>query len=362
MALFNRSTRTLPVLALAVAVGAGGGAGAAVAALHGGGSTQTRTVTATSGASAAPIASKTGGLTVSQIYQQVKQGVVDIKVTTSATQDTPFGPSSSKSQAEGSGFVIDKQGDIVTNDHVVSGASAIQVTFADGTKASAKVVGTDRSTDLAVVRVTGVDASKLQPVSFGDSSSSQVGDGVVAIGSPFGLADSVTTGVVSALGRTMQAPNNFTITGAIQTDAAINHGNSGGPLLNSSGQVIGVNAQIESNSGGSDGVGFAIPSNTVKKVAQQLLSGGKVTHAYLGVELTGTGSPTVASVKSGSPAANAGLKTGDAITAIDGQAISSSDALITDLQGHTPGDKVTLTIRRGGTSSSVDVTLAAQPT
>jgi putative serine protease PepD len=361
MTLLNRSSRTLPVLALAVAVGAGGGAGAAVAALHGGDSTQTRTIT-TSAGSAAPIASKTGGLTVSQIYQQVKQGVVDIKVTSSTTQDTPFGPSSGKSQAEGSGFVIDKQGDIVTNDHVVSGASAIQVTFADGTKASAKVVGTDPSTDLAVVRVSGVDASKLQPVSFGDSSASHVGDGVVAIGSPFGLPDSVTTGVVSALGRTMQAPNKYTITGAIQTDAAINHGNSGGPLLNSSGQVIGVNAQIESDSGGSDGVGFAIPSNTVKKVAQQLLSGGKVTHAYLGVELTGTGSPTVASVKSGSPAANAGLKTGDAITAIDGKAISSSDALITDLQGHTPGDKVALTIRRGGTSSTVDVTLGAQPT
>jgi putative serine protease PepD len=359
MTLFDRSSRTLPVLALAVAVGAGGGAGAAVAALNGGGSDKTRTVTTTT--AAAPVAAKTGGLTVNQIYQQAKQGVVDIKVTTSTTQDTPFGQTRGKAEAEGSGFVIDKQGDIVTNDHVVSGATAIQVTFADGTKASAKVVGTDPSTDIAVVRVSGVDASKLQPLSFGDSSSAQVGDGVVAIGSPFGLADSVTTGVVSALGRTMQAPNHYTITGAIQTDAAINHGNSGGPLLNPSGQVIGVNAQIQSDSGGSDGVGFAIPSNTVKKVAQELISGGKVSHAYLGVELTGTGSPTVASVKSGTPASKAGLKAGDEITAIDGKTISSSDALITDLQGHSPGDKVTLTIRRGGTSASVDVTLGAQP-
>jgi putative serine protease PepD len=360
MTLFHRSSRTLPVLALAVAVGAGGGAGAAVAALNGGGSDHTRTVTTTT-AAAAPVASNTGGLTVNQIYQQAKQGVVDIKVTTSTTQDTPFGQTRGKSQAEGSGFVIDKQGDIVTNDHVVSGATAIQVTFSDGTKASAKVVGTDPSSDIAVVRVSGVDASKLQPLSFGDSSSAQVGDGVVAIGSPFGLAESVTTGVVSALGRTMQAPNHYTITGAIQTDAAINHGNSGGPLLNPSGQVIGVNAQIESDSGGSDGVGFAIPSNTVKKVAQELISGGKVSHAYLGVELTGTGSPTVASVKSGTPAAQAGIKAGDEITAIDGKAVSSSDALITDLQGHSPGDKVALTIRHGGTSSTVNVTLGTQP-
>jgi putative serine protease PepD len=353
----TRSTRTVALM-LAVAVLAGGGAGAAVAALDGGGSTTTKTVTA---AAAQPAATKTSGLSVDQIYQQSKQGVVDVKVTDNGSSSGPFGGSGSASTAEGSGFVIDSQGDIVTNQHVVSGASSIEVTFADGSKASAKLVGSDSSTDVAVIRVN-VPSSKLHPLTFADSSSVQVGDGVVAIGSPFGLAGSVTTGVVSALGRTIQAPNHFTITGAIQTDAAINHGNSGGPLLSASGQVIGVNAQIESDSGGSDGVGFAIPSNTVKKVAQQLVAGGTVTHAYLGVQVTGSGSATVASVRSGSPAAKAGLRQGDVITAIDGKAVASSDALVTAIGGHSAGDKVTLTVKRGGTTSTMNVTLASQPT
>ena len=355
----NRSSRTLPVLALAVAVGAGGGAGAAVAALHGDGSTTTRTVTAAA-AAARPVASTTGAQTVDQIYSASKQGVVDITVTSNSASSSPFG-SGAATQAEGSGFVIDKQGDIVTNDHVVSGASSIKVKFADGTTSSAKLVGTDPSTDIAVVRVS-VPSSELQPLSFGDSSTAQVGDGVVAIGSPFGLAGTVTTGVVSALGRTMQAPNHYTITGAIQTDAAINHGNSGGPLLNSNGQVIGVNAQIESDSGGSDGVGFAIPSSTVSKVAKQLAGGGAVSHAYLGVQLTGTSSATVAAVRSGSPAANAGLEQGDVITAIDGRSVSSADSLVTAIDGHSPGDQVALSIRRSGRASTVQLKLGTQPT
>jgi putative serine protease PepD len=354
----NRTSRTLPVLALAVAVGAGGGAGAAVAALHGNGSTTTRTVTAAA-AAASPVATKTGALTVDQIYSAAKQGVVDITVTEN-TSSGPFG-SGAASQAEGSGFVIDKQGDIVTNDHVVSGASSIKVKFADGTSASAKLVGSDPSTDIAVVRVS-VPASELQPLSFGDSSAAQVGDGVVAIGSPFGLAGSVTTGVVSALNRTMQAPNHYTITGAIQTDAAINHGNSGGPLLDSSGKVIGVNAQIESDSGGSDGVGFAIPSNTVSKVAKDLAGGGTVSHAYLGVQLSGTSSATVAAVRSGSPAASAGLRQGDVITAIDGRSVGSADALVSAIDAHAPGDQVTLAIRRGGQASTKQLKLGTQPT
>jgi putative serine protease PepD len=352
----TRSSRTLPVL-LAVAVTAGGGAGAAVAGLRGGGTTRTVTTTASA---TRPVAATGGGLTVDQIYSNAKQGVVDIKVTSSGGAANPFGPGAA-TQAEGSGFVLDKQGDIVTNDHVVSGASSIEVTFADGTKARARLVGTDPSTDVAVVRVS-IPSAKLQPLTFGDSSAAQVGDGVVAIGSPFGLSGSVTTGVISALHRSIQAPNHYTITGALQTDAAINHGNSGGPLLDSNGKVIGVNAQIESNSGGSDGVGFAIPSNTVRTVAQQLVSGGKVTHAYLGVQVTtGAAGATVAAITAGSPAATAGLQRGDTIAAIDGQAIRTSDALVSALAGHTPGDQVALTVRRGSATNKVNVKLAAQP-
>ena len=355
----KRSIRTLPLLALAAAVAAGGGAGAAVAAFTGAASSRTRTVTAAAAEAAQPIATESGGLTVDQIYRRAKQGVVDITVKSTGAADTPFGGSST-TEAEGSGFVVDKQGDIVTNDHVVSGANSITVTFADGTKASAKLVGEDPSSDIAVVRVS-VPSAKLQPLAFADSSTVQVGDGVVAIGSPFGLAGTLTTGVVSALNRQMQAPNHYTIERAIQTDAAINHGNSGGPLLNSTGQVIGVNSQIESDSGDNAGVGFAIPSNTVKKVAQELIAGGTVSHAYLGVQVTGTSNATVASVQSGSPAESAGLRQGDVITAIDDQPVNSSDALVTAIQNHSAGDQVTLTIRRGGSTISTQVKLGAQP-
>ena len=186
---------------------------------------------------------------------------------------------------EGSGFVIDTEGHIVTNAHVVDGASSITVRFSDGSQADASLVGSDTSSDLAVIDVN-VDASKLHPLSLGASDGLRIGQGVVAIGSPFGLQGTVTTGIISALDRTIDAPNGYSIPGAIQTDAAINHGNSGGPLLNAQGEVIGVNAQIASDSGGNDGVGFAIPVDTVKNVAGQLVEGGNVSHAYLGVSVT----------------------------------------------------------------------------
>jgi S1-C subfamily serine protease len=206
-------------------------------------------------------------LTPSQIYAADSPGVVDITVTT--TSADPFGRSQTV-QAEGSGFVVDTSGDIVTNAHVVEGASSIVVTFADGSTATARLVGSDASTDLAVIRVD-VAASRLHPLTLADSSAVQVGDAVVAIGSPFGYTESITSGIVSAVGREIEAPNGAAITNAIQTDAAINSGNSGGPLMDAGGGVIGVNAQISSSSGGSDGVGFAIPSNTVKAVVADLL-------------------------------------------------------------------------------------------
>jgi putative serine protease PepD len=359
--------RTSAVLvAVALASGAGG---AGVAELVGGCSAAVMTtVTTTAAGTAHPAAAvKTSeGLSVNDIVRQRKDGVVDIKVRSSGgtTPDrfgTPGNGSGQESQAEGSGFVIDDDGHIVTNQHVVDGATSITVTFANGHTASAKVVGTDASTDVAVIKAD-APKSELHPLTLADSTQVQVGDGVVAIGSPFGLEGTVTTGIVSALGRTMNAPNGFTISGAIQTDAAINHGNSGGPLLDAAGHVIGINAQIESDSGGNDGVGFAIPSSTVRRVASQLVSGGSVAHAYLGVQLTdATGGAGVAQVRGDGPAGDAGLRVGDVVTAIDGKPVGSADALVGAVDGHKPGDEVTLKVRRDGRIRDVQVKLGTRP-
>lgn len=342
----SRPSRTVATLSAALLVGAGGGAGAALAIDHGGGSPLL-----TSAPAATPVASSSSSAsTVNAVYTGAKQGVVDITA------------SSGGSTAEGSGFVVDKQGDIVTNEHVVSGASSVEVKFADGTKASAKVVGSDASSDIAVVRVSGVLSSKLEPLSFADSSKVQVGSNVVAIGSPYGLAGTVTSGIVSATGRSITSPNHYTIAGAIQTDAPINHGNSGGPLLDSQGDVIGVNAQIESNNGENTGVGFAIPSNTAKSVAAKIIGGGTVSHPFLGIELTDSESgATVAGITGGGPAADAGINSGDVITAVDGKAVSSSSDVISAVQSHSVGDKITLTLRHGASTRDVAVTLANRP-
>ena len=191
---------------------------------------------------------------------------------------------------------------------MIDGATSIKVTFGDGKTYTATIVGSDTSTDVAVLKVN-APASELSPLSLGDSSNVAVGDGVVAIGDPFGLDDTVTSGIVSAVDREIQAPDNTPIDGAIQTDAAINHGNSGGPLFDLAGKVIGVTAQIESDSGGSDGVGFAIPSNLVKTIADQLIATGKAAHPLLGIDPTSaTNGVKVASVESGTGAAKAGLQ------------------------------------------------------
>jgi S1-C subfamily serine protease len=249
--------RTIATISASLLVGLGGGVGASLAVDEG--TTTTRVVNATA-ATMTPASSTSGALTVNAIYRRASQGVVDIVAT------TPGG------RAEGSGFVIDTSGDIVTNQHVVSGAGALTVRFADGSQASAQVVGQEPASDLAVIRVTGVDASKLHPLSLGDSSQAQVGSGVIAIGSPYGLTGSLTVGVISAVGRTIQSPDGHAIPGALQTDAPINRGNSGGPLLDSAGHVIGVNSQLESTSGDNSGIGFAIPSSTVQTVVKQILA------------------------------------------------------------------------------------------
>jgi putative serine protease PepD len=355
-------SRTTATLVAALVLGVAGGAGAAVA-VDGAQPTTTRVITSSQSGPA-------GGRTVTDVYNRVKQGVVDITAKTQAAAGAGGaggafgvpGPSSGSSSAEGSGIVLDKNGDIVTNQHVVSGASQIQVKFADGTSASAKLVGGDASSDIAVIRVSGVDASKLQPLTLADSSKVAAGDSVMAIGSPYGLAQSLTTGVVSATGRDIAAPNRYTIGGAIQTDAPINHGNSGGPLLDAQGNVIGVNSQIESNTGENTGVGFAIPSNTVKSVAEQIISGGKVSHPFLGLQLSdGASGATVTAATAGGAAAKAGVQAGDVVTAIDGQRVTSSAALVSVVQTHRVGDRVTLTVQRSGATHSVVVTLANHP-
>src|SRR6266545_3921619 len=220
---------------------------------------------------------------------------------------------------------------IVRQETVSNGerATSISVRFWNGKTYKAEVVGSDPSTDLAVIKVD-APASVLTPLILADSNAVAVGDNVVAIGSPFGLENTVTSGIVSALHRQMTSPNNFSIDDSIQTDAAINHGNSGGPLLNAEAQVIGVNAQIESDSGGNDGVGFAIPSNTVKSIVSELISTGKAEHAYLGVSVAapenGAGA-RITGTCSGAPAASAGLRAGDVVTAFAGQKVSSVDTL-----------------------------------
>ena len=352
----NRATLLIVVAVAALAVVA---AGAAVyAAAASGGDTRTVVERQTTIASTSVSAS---GPTIHQIYERTHKGVVEITGSETTSTNTPFGAQKQKATVQGSGFVYDSNGHVVTNFHVVQGTSSMKVAFIDGSIYPASVVGDDPSTDLAVLKVA-APASELHPLAIGDSATAQVGDGVVAIGSPFGLQGTVTTGIVSAVGRTISSDNSYSISGAIQTDAAINHGNSGGPLLNATGKVIGVNSQIESEGGGSDGVGFAISSDTVTSVVKQLLASGKVEHAYLGVSVgptTGSGA-RVGSVKSGSPAAAAGLKAGDVIKAFGGHRILSPEDLIAAVNAKQPSDKVTITYTRNGATRTAHVTLASR--
>jgi putative serine protease PepD len=354
-----------PYLLAASALLIGAGAGVGSYAAFGGNGGKTTTIVQQAAAQGSPTAN-TKTLSVNGVYRKAGPGVVEITTTTSSSGNQPFpfgGSGSGESQAQGSGWVYDSDGHIVTNDHVVQGATKVSVTFADGSKYSAKVVGTDPSTDLAVLKVD-APSSKLHPLSLGDSGNLQVGDGVVAIGSPFGLEETVTSGIVSALGRDISAQNNFTISGVIQTDAAINHGNSGGPLLNMAGEVVGVNSQIESDSGGNEGVGFAVPSSTISQVVSKLVNGEKVTHPFLGVSIGTPPSQSgaqVATVRNGSPADKAGLKAGDVITSFGGETIASPDDLTAAVAAKQPGDKVSITYVRNGSTKTTEVTIGTRP-
>jgi putative serine protease PepD len=355
-------------------------AGAIVALIVSSGGT-TKTVTddvVSSGSSSVPTAlTKSTGTTINAVYRKASPGVVDIDVTAVTKSNGGGGFFQTQSQTtedEGAGVVLNKQGDIITDEHVIAGATSVTVHFQNGVSAKATVLGSDASSDVGVIKVN-VPASELHPIAFANSSDAQVGDPVVAIGSPFGLPETTTAGIVSAVGRSITAPNNYTIPGAIQTDAAINPGNSGGPLLDADGDVIGLNDQIQTSSGSSAGVGFATPANTDLRVADAIIAGKPVKHPYVGVCLnsgyTGAGaeiSPSGGSdcstpVVAGSPAAKAGLKAGDVITKIDNKRIANSDDFIAVISNYTPGQTVTLTVTAPNSTSSkqVQVTLGTRP-
>jgi putative serine protease PepD len=300
----------------------------------------------TSEAATQPVAQSTSS--VAAVYQRVKDGVVEI-----TTSSGPGG-------ATGSGFVIDEEGHIVTNEHVISGAESVSVQFSDGSEVDADVVGTDPSTDIAVLDVDR-PSSRLTPLSFAGAGSLQVGNPVIAIGSPFGLEGTLTTGVISALGREIQSQNRFTIENAVQIDAALNQGNSGGPVLDSQGRVVGVAAQIRSETGGNVGIGYAIPGDTAESVARELIEDGTVDHAYLGVSLPDDGAATLADVVDRGPADRAGLQPGDEVTEVDGKSITTGDELRDAIDAKKPGDKITLTIERNGSERTVQVTLGQRP-
>jgi len=340
-------------LTFAAAAVLGAASGAAVVGLAGaGGRTTTTTIEAEPAPQSRSIAN--GALDAAQVYARAKGSVAIVSTRTA------------QGQATGSGFVVSQDGLIVTNAHVVEGATAVSVKVGGGATLPASVVGRDESTDLALLRVSG--AGTLAPLPFADSGRLQVGDATYAIGSPFGLQQSFTSGVVSALHRQIDAPNGFTISDVVQTDAPINPGNSGGPLLDDHGRVIGVNSQIlnggGSAQGGNVGIGFAISSNTVRAIVSQLEATGHVAHAWLGVQLapaaSGAGAQ-VAGLVSGGPAEHAGLHAGDAVLALDGRPVAGADALAAAVAAHKPGDTVRLTVARGGAQRTVTVTLGTEP-
>jgi putative serine protease PepD len=359
--------RSLAVL-LTIAALLGGGASAGILALagaFGGGGSSTTTTVVESSSTGVSDGSSTG-LDARAVYTAVSPGVVQITATgTGSSQPNPFGQGPSQSEATGSGFVVDGNGNIVTAAHVVDGAGSIKVTFSDGTTRTATVSGEDNATDVAVLKVD-PSGLTLHPLKLGSSASIGVGDAVAAIGSPFGYSESVSTGIVSGVDRTIQAPNGYTVAHAIQTNAALNPGNSGGPILDSSGHVVGIADQIATNSSAdqSSGVGFAVPVDLVARELSALEAGKTVQHAYLGVstgQSTGTTGALVGSVTSGGPASSAGVQAGDVITAIDGTKVADSNGLVAAIAAHNPGDHVKLTIRRGSSTVTATATLATQP-
>jgi S1-C subfamily serine protease len=329
-----------------------------------------------------PSTADAGGISVREIYRRDAPGVVFVRARSVQAQPSPFDFSSrAENVATGSGFAIDAAGRLLTNAHVVAGATDIKVTFSDRKTVSARVVGKDEDTDLAVLEVdpAGLD---LQPLELGDSRTVEVGDPTVAIGNPFGLDRTLTTGVISAKQRRITAPSGFSIDNVLQTDAAINPGNSGGPLIDAAGRVIGVNSQIATagGSGGSVGIGFAVPIDTAKAIIPDLERHHMVSHAYLGIRGQDVTDPLVSlddgggrsgvkvqSVDPSGPAARAGIvgadavATGDVITTVDGQTVRTM-ADVDDILGrHRPGDGIPIALIRDGRRMTVQVQLTERP-
>jgi S1-C subfamily serine protease len=387
---------------------AGGGVVVAVIAAAGGlGSTQ-KTITeiqtapaVTSGAASTPAAPATaksgGGLSAHEIYVRSAPSVVYVTSTIVRQSESPFGfgETQQQGQATGSGFVINANGSILTNWHVVENAVKVTVSFEHGKTVEAKVIGKDPSQDLALLKVP-IEGLTLHPLKLGDSAAAQVGDPVAAIGNPFNQRGTLTTGIISAVQRKIQAPNGFAIENVLQTDAPINPGNSGGPLLNAAGEVIGINSQIETGGGGNNGnvgIGFAVPINTAKAALPELEKGGTVSGAFLGVStipvdgsLSALNLPVkegalVEGVEANTPAAKAGIRAGnlevqiagnkiiaggDIIVGVDGKKIASSEALASAIQAKKPDAVVTIELEHangsgGYTKKSVTVTLARRP-
>lgn len=317
----------------------------------------------------------------SEVYTNVAPSVVSINVLVRQTNSGNTFLDGQLRPAGGTGFVYDTNGHLVTNAHVVDGAEDIEVYFFDGTIARAEIVGLDRDSDIAVIRVEDVPAERLRPVAFGNSEALVVGQATLAIGSPFGEDWTLTSGIVSALNRSIRSLGNFSTGAVIQTDTAINPGNSGGPLLNLNGEVIGVNTQIISETRTNSGIGFAVPSNLVSRVAQELIDNGRVAYSYMGINggnmnlslIESLNLPNnlqgavVINVLPNSPAGQAGLRsqsqnTIDVITAVDGADINSMDDLLAYLAINTrPNQTVTLTLYRNGETINLPMTLAARP-
>src|SRR3954466_9123972 len=323
------------------------------------------TVTTTTPQPTSPAAPRTAPTSVADIYARVSGSVVFVSARGGDGQLQFNGQGGGKA-ASGSGFVVDTAGHIVTNDHVVENADRFTVRFGEkGDPIPAKLVGKDPSSDLAVLAIDPKkESSETKPLQLASSSSLRPGEAAIAIGSPFGLSGTVTTGIVSALGREIEAPNGFSIPGAVQTDAAINPGNSGGPLLDAAGRVIGVNSQIASQSGSNSGVGFAVPSDTIKDVVPKLIKNGKIDRARLGLpsaEQPDSPGAVVGTVTQGSPAAKAGIRSGDVITAIGGQTIRNPSDLSLNVLKKRPGDTVKVELRRGDATKTVTVKLGRRP-
>jgi S1-C subfamily serine protease len=338
----------------------------------------------------APVIKSSGSASINPvaIYKADSLGVVLIESRVTTTAAGPFGSEQQRGIAEGSGFMIDGHGSILTNYHVVAGASKTTVTLKDGKVYDAKLIGSDPSTDVAVLRID-ASTTELTPLPLGDSSKLQVGQPVVAIGNPLGYSGTETQGIISALHRDIQAPNGFAIPGAIQTDAPLTNGSSGGPLIDSSGRVVGIDSQVAASQNGTtqaDGIGFAVPINTAKEVVQQLDQSGKVVHPFLGISGYSITSdiashfPTdkgvvVAEVAPGSPAQKAGIRgenrvantgagrivTGDVIVAVDGKPVSDMSQLQALISKDKVGQQVSLKILRGSQTMNMQVTLGNRP-